>query len=191
MKLGNGRQPRSIPIAGVAGVAVLALLFFSCEPQTSETANATSVREPDASFTNLTRQEYRAGKLSMRIQANEASWYEDEHRLDISDLSFITYNIEDGSVAATGEADKAIFHETSGDAEFSGFVHVVSADGDVSFEMTQINYKRALDIFETSDGTEVVIKAKNQLLMAGKGLLFDVKQKYYEIRSGVSGSVYQ
>ncbi len=170
---------------------MLVFLFSSCSPQPDETANVALTLEPDAHFTDLTRQEYRSGKLSMQIQAREASWFEDEQRLEISGLSFINYNTEDGTIAATGEADKALFHETSGDAEFSGFVHVVSADGDVLFETTQIRYKRALDIFETSDGTEVIIKAKNQLLMAGKGLLFDVKQKYYEIRSGVNGSVYQ
>ncbi len=194
MKLGSLRKPRSIPLRGVAGllgVVALALLLASCGPQPDETLNAASAQEPDAHFADLTRQEYRSGKLSMRIQAREASWYEDEQRLEISGLSFINYNTEDGTIAATGEADTAIFHETSGDAEFSGFVHVVSADGDVSFETTQITYKRALDVFEASDGTEVLIKAKNQLMMAGNGLLFDVKQKYYEIRSGVNGSVYQ
>lgn len=191
MKLTNLVRPRLIPCVGIVGLLALTLLFLSCSPQPDENATTPPTQEPDARFTDLTRKEYRGGVLSMQIQAREASWFEDDQRLEISGLSFSTYNTEDGAVSATGEADKAIFYETSGDAEFSGYVHVLSADGDVSFETTQITYKRALDVFETSGGTEVTIKAKNQLLMAGKGLLFDVKQKYYEIRDSVNGSVYQ
>lgn len=177
--------------AGVAGLLAMILLLVSCGPQPEDAAAAATAREADAHFVDLTRQEYRAGALSMRIQAHEASWYEDEQRLEIRGLSFITYSADDGSVAATGEADRAVFHETSGDAEFSGYVRLVSADGAVSFETSRIDYKRALDIFETPEGTDVTIEAKQQLVMAGTGLLFDVKQKYYEIRNSVSGSVYQ
>jgi type II secretory pathway component PulK len=111
--------------------------------------------------------------------------------LEIEGLTFTTYDTENGSVSASGEANKAVLYEASGDAEFSGYVCVRSAEGDVSFETQKITYRRALDVFETPDDIDVVIKAKDQLLMAGKGLLFDVKQKYYEIPTNVSGSVHQ
>jgi LPS export ABC transporter protein LptC len=169
----------------------LSLVASSCSQQLEENTNAAQSEPPDARFVDLTRKEYRGGKLSMQISAHLARWYEADQRLEIDSLAFTTYNTDDGSVSASGEADKAVFYETSGDAEFSGYVHVRSAEGDVSFETKKITYKRALDIFETPDDTDVVIKAKDQLLMAGKGLLFDVKQKYYEIRENVSGSVYQ
>lgn len=172
-------------------VCVLSLLFPSCGQQAEESTSDAQAEVPDARFVDLTRKEYRGGKLSMQISARLATWYEADQRLEIEGLAFTTYNTDDGSVSASGEADKAVFYEASGDAEFSGHVQVRSAEGDVSFETKKITYKRALDIFETPNDAEVVIKAKEQLLMAGKGLLFDVKQKYYEIRENVSGSVNQ
>jgi len=170
---------------------LLPLALSSCGQQVEESTSAAQAEVPDAHFTDLTRKEYRGGKLSMQVSAHRAAWYETDQRLEIEGLTFIIYNTDDGSVSASGEADKAVFYEASGDAEFSGYVHVKSAEGDVSFETEKITYRHALDVFETPNDADVVIKAKNQLLMAGKGLLFDVKQKYYEIRENVSGSVNQ
>lgn len=127
----------------------------------------------------------------MRITAQLATWYESDQRLEIEHLAFTTFNTDDGSVTASGEAEKATFYESSGDIEFSGYIHLKSAEEDISFETDHLTYKRALDIFETPLDSDVAIHAKNQLFMAGKGLLFDVKQKYYEIRESISGSVYQ
>lgn len=170
---------------------LLPLSLSSCNQQLEEDADAAQTETPDARFVDLTRKEYRSGKLSMQISAQRAAWYEADQRLEIEGLTFTIYDTDDGSVSASGEADRAVFYEASGDAEFSGYVHVRSAEGDVSFETQKITYRRALDVFETPDDIDVVIKAKDQLWMAGQGLLFDVKQKYYEIRANVSGSVNQ
>jgi len=70
-------------------------------------------------------------------------------------------------------------------------VHLQSAEGDASFETTKLSYKRSLDVFETLNDAEVQIKVGNQLLLAGNGLLFDVKQQYYHIEKNVHGSVNQ
>lgn len=187
----KARKPESRFTFVLCCICLLAMALFSCGQQVEETADSAQAEAPDATFVNLTRKEYRGGILFMQISARDAKWYEADQRLEIDGLTFTTYNTDDGSASSSGEADKAVFYEASGDAEFSGYVHVKSAEGDVSFEASQITYKRNLDLFETRDDTEVTIKAKNQLLMAGKGLLFDVKQKYYEIRENVSGSVYQ
>jgi LPS export ABC transporter protein LptC len=170
----------------------LTLSLFSCShPLEEYTDDGVQTEIADASFVDLTREEYRGGKLSMQISAHRASWYESDQRLEIEGLTFTTYDTVDGSVSASGEADKAVFYETSGDAEFSGYVCVRSAEGDISFETSTLLYRRALDVFETPAEAEVVIKAKDRLWMAGQGLLFDVKQKYYEIQRGISGSVYR
>jgi len=70
----------------------------------------------------------------MQISARRALWYESDQRLEIEGLTFITYDTENGSVSSSGEADRAVLYEASGDAEFSGYVCVRSAEGDVSFE---------------------------------------------------------
>jgi len=184
-----GRRARFFLVLYLAGH--LTLFFFSCSHNLEDNTDGTPTETPDASFVDLTRKEYRGGKLSMQISARRASWYESDQRLEIEGLTFTTYDTENGSVSSSGEADRAILYEASGDAEFSGYVCVRSAEGDVSFETQKVTYRRALDVFETPDDTDVVIKAKDQLLMAGKGLLFDVKQKYYEIPTNVSGSVHQ
>ena len=172
-------------------VGHLTLFFFSCSQYIEENTDGAQAETPDACFVDLTRKEYRGGKLSMQISARRAAWYASDQRLEIEGLTFTTYDADEGSVSASGEADRAVFYEASGDAEFSGYVCVRSAEGDVSFETQKLTYRRALDVFETPADADVVIKAKDRLWMAGKGLLFDVKQKYYEILTDVSGSVYR
>ncbi len=190
---GYKKAPRSLVrfILVLCLVGHLTLFFFSCSQYIEENADGAQAETPDASFVDLTRKEYRGGKLSMQISARRAAWYESDQRLELEGLTFTTYDIDKGAASASGEADRAVFYEASGDAEFSGYVCVRSAEGDVSFETQTLTYRRALDVFETHADADVVIKAKDQLWMAGKGLLFDVKQKYYEILTDVSGSVYR
>jgi len=191
MSIEKGDKIRSARTFGLLALLGCSLVLWSCSPKIDENASLPPIQTPDAHFVNLTRKEYRSGILSMYIQARESSWYEDDQRLEVEGLSFVLYNTEDNSISAEGEADNAVFWEMSGDVEFSGFVRVTSAEGDVSFETEQLTYIRALDLFQTPNDADVTIKAKDQLLMAGKGLLFDVKQKYYEILKSIHGSVYQ
>ena len=169
----------------------LLVLLSSCSQVAEENSIDAQEEIPDAQFADIIRKEYREGKLSMQFSAKSASWYKTDQRLEVEELSFITYNGDDGSVSASGDAEKAVFYEVSGDAEFSGYVHLQSSEGDASFESTKLSYKRSLDVFETPHDTEVLIKVGNQLLLAGNGLLFDVKQQYYHIQENVHGSVNQ
>lgn len=191
MSIKKGDKIRSAGTFGLLALLGWSLVLWSCSPKVDENSALPPIQTPDAHFVDLTRKEYRGGVLSMYIQARESSWYEDDQRLEVEGLSFVLYNTEDNSISAEGEADKAVFWEASGDVEFSGYVRVTSTEGDVSFETEKITYKRALDLFQTPNDADITIKAKNQLLMAGKGLLFDVKQKYYEIQKSIHGSVHQ
>jgi len=165
--------------------------FISCSPPQSEDETNSTKDLPDAQFEHINRQEYRNGKLAMEITAARARWFESDQHLEIEGLKFILYNIDDGSISATGNADRATLYESSGDAIFEGNVQVESAEGDVVIETSQITYKKALDTFETANNTEVKIQEGDKLLMAGRGLLFDVKQQYYQIKGNVSGSLRQ
>ena len=169
----------------------LIVLLSSCSQVTEENSLAAKEDIPDAQFYDLIRNEYREGKLSMQFSAKHASWYETDRRLEVEELAFITYNGDDGSISAYGDAQHAILYEISGDAEFSGHVHLQSAEGDACFEAFELSYRRSLDVFETPFDAEVLIKVGNQLLLAGNGLLFDVKQQYYHIEKNVHGSVNQ
>jgi len=173
------------------GILIIALLTSSCAQPSEDALPVTDTEVPDARFANLTRLEYRDGALSMRISAKKAEWFESDRRLRIEGLEFTTYRTADGSVAATGRADLAILYESSGDAEFSGYIQVRSLEDDVTFETDRINYRRALDTFETPPESEVLVKARNQLIMSGRSLLFDATRQYYEVREGVKGSVYR
>lgn len=172
-------------------ILIIVLLAASCAQPSEDTLSVTETEIPDARFVNLTRLEYRDGTLSMRISARKAEWFESDRRLRIEGLEFTTYRTSDGSVAATGRADLAILYESSGDAEFSGYIEVYSLEDDVSFETDRLNYRRALDTFETPPESEVLVKARNQLIMSGRSLLFDATRQYYEVREGVKGSVYR
>jgi len=194
---GNARAWKNFARSNARAFCALCLLslcmsvLLACSPPAEDVTQSAQAEAPDARFSDLTRDEYRNGKHSMRITAQLATWYEPDQRLEIEHLAFTAFNTDDGSISASGEAEKATFYESSGDIEFSGYVHLKSAEGDISFKTDHLAYKRALDIFETPLDSDVTINAKNQLFMAGRGLLFDVKQKYYEIRESVSGSVYQ
>ncbi len=175
----------------VLGLLVIVLLTASCAQPVEDTLLVTDTEMPDARFLNLTRLEYRDGMLSMRISARKAEWFESDRRLRIEGLEFTTYRVTDGSITAQGQADLAILYESSGDTEFSGYILFRSLEDEVTFETDHLTYRRALDTFETPTESEVLVKARDQLILSGRSLLFDATRQYYELRDGVKGSVYR
>ncbi|MDH7484515.1 MAG: LPS export ABC transporter periplasmic protein LptC [Spirochaetales bacterium] len=166
---------------------VLLVLLASCSQSLDDQDTSPSVEPPDAVFTNVTRTEYRNGQVALVIHARSASWFDTDRRLEIEGLAFTSY--DNGKPSATGQADHALLHEDTGDIDFSGFVTFSSADGEASFETERLTYRRALERLETSDDTPVLVKGRNLFVLSGQGLLFDIKNRYFELKQNVQGTI--
>lgn len=186
-KAGTVSRLRTSTLLQRAISLVLLVLLASCSQNLDDLDTSPAVEPPDAVFTNVTRTEYRNGQVVLVIHARSASWFDTDRRLEIEGLSFTSY--DEGKPSATGQADRALLHEDTGDIDFTGFVTFSSADGEASFETTKLTYRRALERLETSDDTPVLVKGRNLFVLSGQGLLFDIKNRYFELRQNVQGTI--
>ena len=148
---------------------------------------AAAGERPDAVFRNFSREEVEDGVVVFSAKAAKAEYFRDSGLLVIYDVTFEDRGKEGGSPKATGKADKAVYHEDTGDAEFSGFVRLYSEEEDASFETTELRYLSATQTIEGGADVAVLVKTGSGLFLRGMGFFADIQSKAFAFRNGAQG----
>lgn len=162
-------------------------LAISCSiPEGGDDAAAAG-EKPDAVFMNFSREEVEDGIVVFSAKADKAEYFRDRGLLVIYNVTFEDRGKEGGSPKTTGEAEKAVYHEDTGDAEFSGFVRLYSKEEDASFETSELKYLSATQTIEGAADLTVIVKTGSKLFLRGMGFFADIRAKAFAFRNGVQG----
>jgi LPS export ABC transporter protein LptC len=173
---------------GIAAFAALALASSCSVPSAADVVEPAEER-PDAVFTGFRREEVKRGLVTFVAKAERAEYFQDRGLLVVYNVSFEDRGEDGGPAEATGQADKVVYHEDTGDAECSGFVQIRSLAEDVTFETTALNYRSASETLEGAPGGAAIVKVGKRLFIQGSGFFADIKAKAYAFREGASGAL--
>jgi LPS export ABC transporter protein LptC len=182
------RRSRLFGLTLPSAVAII-MLFTSCAMPEEGLGPGGDDGLPDVVFTDFSRDEIESGIVVFSAKASRAEYYKDEGTLIVYDVLFEDRGKDGGDAETTGQADKAVYHEDTGDAEFSGFVQVRSVDEDATFETSALKYFRATNTIEGDPGNPVIVKVGTGLFLHGTGFFADVSERAFSFRTGVRGSI--
>ncbi|MHB0896524.1 MAG: LPS export ABC transporter periplasmic protein LptC [Spirochaetales bacterium] len=167
----------------------VALLTASCSLSEAESGSAGRDASPDAVFIGFSRDEIENGIVTFTAKAERAEYFQDKGLLVIYKVVFEDRGSGGGSAKSTGEADKAVYHEDTGDAEFSGYVRLYSKEEDTAFETSELRYFSATQTIEGAPDNPVIVKVGQKLFLHGTGFFADIQAKSFAFRNGVQGSL--
>ena len=173
----------------MAAILAVGLLAASCSLEEPAADPASLEERPDATFIGFSREEVENGIITFAATAERAEYFQEKGLLVIYNVVFEDRGTEGGSPKSTGQADKAVYHEDTGDAEFSGFVQLNSLEEDASFETSSLSYRSATQTIEGASDNPVIVKVGIKLFMQGMGFFADIQSKAFAFRNGVQGFV--
>ncbi len=172
-----------------ATVLAAGLLSASCSMPDSAADLADRGEEPDAVFIGFSREEVEDGIVTFSARAERAEYFRDKGILIVYKVVFEDMGEDGESPTAVGEADKVVYHEDTGDAEFSGFVQISSIEEDATFETTELKYFSATETIEGAFDNPVIVKVGKKLFLHGAGFFADIREKAFAFRNGVQGTL--
>lgn len=169
-------------------VVLVALLpLFSCSLSEELGTEAEKDGSPDAVFTGFSREEVKGGIVTFRAAAERAEYFKDSGTLVVYKASFEDLGKDGGEAEFSGEAEKVVYHEDTGDAELSGFIRLHSREEDASFETSFVTYHAATETIEGKPGEGVVVRVGDKLLLKGMDFFADIGRKAFAFRQGAQG----
>lgn len=182
------KTPFSRPLLFFAALFAI-LLTASCSLSEAESGLPNRDASPDAVFIGFSRDEIENGVVTFTAKAERAEYFQDKGLLVIYKVVFEDRGPGGGSAKSTGEADKAVYHEDTGDAEFSGYVRLYSKEEDTAFETSDLRYFSATQTIEGAPDNPVIVRVGQKLFLHGMGFFADIQAKSFAFRNGVQGSL--
>lgn len=190
MRSGMRREnkPQHHLISAMAVFAAMALLI-SCSVPNEESPIQTSDGTPDIVFSGYSREEVNNGIVTFKASAEKAEYFQEQRKLVIYNVLFEDWGESGQTKLSEGEAEKAIYYEDTGNAEFSGYISIRSHEENASFETSALRYDAATQTLEGDAKTTVVAQVGTKLFLHGMGFFADIQNKAFTFRNGASGSI--
>lgn len=186
MRRENKRQLR---LVSAMAVFVAILMLGACSVRNEESPILTSDDAPDIVFFAYSREEVNNGVVTFKASAEKAEYFQEQRKLIIYKVRFEDWGESGQAMLSEGEAEKAIYYEDTGNAEFSGYISIRSYEEDASFETRALRYDAATQTLEGDAKSTVVVQVGAQLFLHGMGFIADIQNKTFAFRNGVSGSI--
>jgi LPS export ABC transporter protein LptC len=173
------------------GAVFLAAIFFlfSCSMPADTELPVPEDERPDAVFTDFSREQVVKSVVTFVAKAARAEYFKSTGTLVVYKAVFEDFGESGGPAQFSGEADKVVWHEDSGDAELSGYVRLYSRAEDASFETGSLKYHHALDTIEGAEGDTVIVRVGSKLLLRGMGFFADIGKRAFAFRQGAQGVI--
>jgi LPS export ABC transporter protein LptC len=174
----------------LAKILVLSLvLAASCGLADVEPPREAQEERPTAIFTGFRREEVTKGMVSFYAEAERAEYYQDQKLIIVYNLRFEERGEDGKEIVSEGEAQKAVYHEDTGDAEFSGYVRLASKAEDASFETSNLKYFSATQTLEGGPDTPVIARVGQRLFMKGQGFFANIGESAFTFANGTEGTL--
>lgn len=190
MRSGMRREnkPQHRLVSAMAVFAAMALLA-ACSVRNEESPVQTSDDSPDIVFFGYSRDEVNHGVVTFKASAEKAEYFQEQRKLVIYNVRFEDWGESGQTLLSEGEAEKAIYYEDTGNAEFSGYISIRSHEEDASFETSALRYDAATQTLEGDAKTQAIVRVGDKLFLHGMGFFADIQNKAFAFRNGVSGSI--
>ncbi|TXT48757.1 MAG: hypothetical protein FD137_917 [Spirochaetes bacterium] len=163
------------------------VLASSCGLGDIEQPRTAQEDQPTAIFVGFKREEVTKGLVSFYAEAERAEYYQDQNLIIVYKLRFEERGEDGIEILSEGEAEKAVYHEDTGDAELSGYVRLESKAENASFETSDLKYFSATQTLEGGPDTPVIARVGQRLLIKGSGFFASIGESAFTFANGVEG----
>jgi LPS export ABC transporter protein LptC len=175
--------------ASLAAIFILASSLTGCQSPSRDDVVLAEEGSPDLVFYGFSREEVEKGIVVFTAKAQKAEYFEGNGLLVIHGVEFRDMGADGRGPVATGQADKVVYHEDTGNAEFSGFVTLHSIAEEARFETDSLVYNASTQTIEGPMANAVIVRIGSDLILKGSGLFADISAKAFSFRNGVSGTI--
>ncbi len=175
-------------LAAAAIAAVGLLLGCSLAGYTPQAAEGLE-EAPTAVFTNYSHTVVVRGKRNFVLAAARAELYESAKRTTLEGVTFSEYDPDSGELLSLGQAESAVYHTDTKDAEFSGSVRLESKRQDA---VLQGEYLRWIDKDKRLEGRldrTVTVSRADGSRVSGAGFEADARKRSFAFRESVEGRI--
>ncbi|MBN2659237.1 MAG: LPS export ABC transporter periplasmic protein LptC [Spirochaetales bacterium] len=160
---------------------------FSCSLDYSDAGLADTLSEevPDIIIENYESVEVRNGSPALKIEAEEALFFNTKEETHLSGVDF--YNYEDRKVSTHGKTSTAILDMKSGDASMSGGILIESEEDSSRLEAQSLNWIDDDRLLSSGRGEVVSVRDQDGSRLEGSGFSADIKRKEIIFEGEVSG----
>jgi|GEM_PF-439714 len=185
---GADRGRATLAAAALAAAAVL--VISACSLNGYDTGGISSQQElPSASFTDYTHTVVEGGKKLLELKAASAQLYGTSKKTVLTDVRFSEYDTGSGELVSFGQADEAVYHTDTKDAEFSGSVVLESLRQDA---VLRGEYLRWIDKDKRLEGRldrTVTISRSDGSFVSGAGFEASGLDRSFSFRESVEGRI--
>jgi len=178
----TGRLGVLMPILAAALSALSCSLGFTGDEKAQPEA-------PYAVFTEYSHTVVVRGARNFELRAKKAEFYETSKVAVLSDVSFAEYDPDTGELVSSGNADSAVYHTDTKDAEFSGSVRFESKRQDASLAGERLMWNDKEKKLSGGLDRTVSIGRSDGSWVSGAGFEADVRRRSFSFRESVTGTL--
>jgi LPS export ABC transporter protein LptC len=141
---------------------------------------------PETVLTGVTHTVVRNGRLVAEITAQQVENFPGGGRAVLSDVRYVEYG-DDGAVAATGRADRAVYYTGSEDAEVAGAVELRSFSQEASLTAEELHWDHDGRLLSTGPEQVVAVIRDDGSRVQGAGFEAELRDKTINFSGPVSG----
>lgn len=141
---------------------------------------------PETVLTGVTHTVVRDGRLVAQIMARQVENFPGGGRAVLSDVRYVEYD-DDGAVAATGRADRAVYYTESEDAEVAGAVELRSVSQQASLTAEELYWDHDGRLLSTGPEQRVAVIRDDGSRVQGAGFEAELRAKTINFSGPVSG----
>jgi LPS export ABC transporter protein LptC len=142
---------------------------------------------PTAVFSGYAHTVVVRGKRNLELKAARAELYETSKRTVLSDVVFSEYDPDTGELLSSGKADRAVYHNDTKDAEFSGSVRLESKKQDAILQGEYLLWSDKDKKLEGRLDRTVTISRGDGSRVSGAGFSAYARDRSFSFRESVEG----
>jgi LPS export ABC transporter protein LptC len=173
----------------LAAVALAAALLASCSLAGMTSQEAEGEELPTAVFSDYSHTVVVRGKRNFELKAARAELYETSKRTVLKGVTFSEYDPDTGELLSLGQAEGAVYHTDTKDAEFSGSVRLESKKQDA---VLMSEFLRWIDKDKRLEGRldrTVTVSRADGSRVSGAGFEASARKRAFSFRESVEGRI--
>ena len=173
---------------GAAAALALALAACSFDYEQATVSESLGEKIPDTILERFSQTVVRDARPTLVMEAAEARTYRASKQVLLVGARFREYD-SSGEVAIEGQAERAVFHTDTENAELSGEIVLYSAGDEATMRATSLEWNRDRRLARSAPGSAVVVERQDGTRIEGHGFEADFRSHTIRFSGGVSGTV--
>ena len=169
-------------------------LFSACSLEYQEAIVEEKISEsiPDTIIIDFQHIVVQEGKIIATLEAHRAETYGKKHEIILEGVRFFEHDARgQGEVVTEGEAEHAIFHSDTENAEISGSISFYSRTDGIRIVAENLTWTKDDKKLESGPGEFVRLEKDDGSFFEGRGFSADLKTKVIRFSSDVIGQYVQ